>query len=397
MLCYVTPKEHLGLPNAEDVKQGLIAYRIAAHAAWSSSARASERRWSRRRERTGGSRQAARLRRPGWIALGHTPPGRLSTTPPRLLRSDSDVRNRVRSVRDETRATRICLRGVLGRDCGDGLVSDPTGRDGAEPKRTSTQRRDDIRERLVRAGSVRIEDLAGEFGVTVMTVHRDLNVLEGEGWLRKVRGGAILDPAAGIDTSVRHRLTQMSEAKEQIARCALRHVGDADAVMIDDSTTALALCRLLPGQGPLTVITNFLVAINTVAEAPDLDLIALGGSYDSRYAAFHGLQVRDQISRLRADVLFMSTTAVLDGFLYHKSQETILIRHALMKNSGRRILMADHTKFRRRAVHQLAALTDFDLVIVDGGIPEDDLIAMKALGVNVEVAEPSAAGEAAGA
>ena len=33
MLCYVTPKEHLGLPNKEDVKQGLIAYRIAAHAA----------------------------------------------------------------------------------------------------------------------------------------------------------------------------------------------------------------------------------------------------------------------------------------------------------------------------------------------------------------------------
>jgi len=33
MLCYVTPKEHLGLPNAEDVKQGVIAYKIAAHAA----------------------------------------------------------------------------------------------------------------------------------------------------------------------------------------------------------------------------------------------------------------------------------------------------------------------------------------------------------------------------
>jgi phosphomethylpyrimidine synthase len=33
MLCYVTPKEHLGLPNAEDVREGLIAYKIAAHAA----------------------------------------------------------------------------------------------------------------------------------------------------------------------------------------------------------------------------------------------------------------------------------------------------------------------------------------------------------------------------
>ena len=33
MLCYVTPKEHLGLPNRDDVKQGVIAYKIAAHAA----------------------------------------------------------------------------------------------------------------------------------------------------------------------------------------------------------------------------------------------------------------------------------------------------------------------------------------------------------------------------
>jgi phosphomethylpyrimidine synthase len=33
MLCYVTPKEHLGLPNKEDVKEGLITYKIAAHAA----------------------------------------------------------------------------------------------------------------------------------------------------------------------------------------------------------------------------------------------------------------------------------------------------------------------------------------------------------------------------
>lgn len=274
----------------------------------------------------------------------------------------------------------------------DGQVPGP---EGTEERRTSTQRREVIRERLVRAGSVRIDDLARDFGVTVMTVHRDLNVLEAEGWLRKVRGGATLDATAGIDTSVRHRLTQMSEAKEQIARRALQYVDHSDAVMIDDSTTALALSRLLPGQGPLTVITNFLVAINALADASDIDLIALGGSYDSRYAAFHGLQVRDQIAKLRADVLFMSTTAVLDGFLYHKSQETILIRHALMGNSARRILMVDHTKFRRRAVHQLAALTDFDVVIVDAGISEDDLSAMEALGVNVEVAEPLPDGEVA--
>ncbi|MDP9377142.1 MAG: DeoR/GlpR family DNA-binding transcription regulator, partial [Actinomycetota bacterium] len=215
---------------------------------------------------------------------------------------------------------------------------------------------------------MRITELASELGVTAMTIHRDLNVLESQGWLRKIRGGATVDVNAGIDTTVRHRLTVTTEAKEQIARCALQFIDGADAVMLDDSTTALRLAHLLPGRGPLTVITNFLVALNALAEASDIQLIGLGGDYDATYAAFHGLQVRDQIAKLRSDVLFMSTTAVLDGHLFHKSQETILIRHALMASAARRILLVDHTKFRRRAVHQLAPLTDFDAVIVDADI-----------------------------
>jgi DeoR/GlpR family transcriptional regulator of sugar metabolism len=266
--------------------------------------------------------------------------------------------------------------------------------DGDE-RRSSRQRRELIRDRVLKAGSVRITELAAELGVTAMTIHRDLNVLESEGWLRKVRGGATVDATAGIDTSVRHRLTVTIEAKEQIARRALRFLDGADSIMLDDSTTALRLARHLPGRGPLTVITNFLVAINALAEAPDIQLIGLGGDYDATYAAFHGLQVRDQIARLRSDVLFMSTTAVLDGFLYHKSQETILIRHALMASAARRILLVDHTKFRRRAVHQLAPLTDFDAVIVDADIDSEDLRAMRELGAEVHVAEAVPDGEPA--
>ncbi len=267
--------------------------------------------------------------------------------------------------------------------------SDASRPDGPDERRPSRERRELIRDRILQSGAVRISELASELGVTVMTIHRDLNVLESEGWVRKVRGGATVDATAGIDTTVRHRLTATTEAKAQIARCALEYVDGADAIMLDDSTTALQLAHLLPGRGPLTVITNFLVAINALAEASDLQLIALGGNYDATYAAFHGMQVRDQIAKLRSDVLFMSTTAVLDGFLFHKSQETILIRHALMASAARRILLVDHTKFRRRAVHQLAALTEFDAVIVDDGIDSGDLRAMRELGVEVRVAQAS--------
>jgi DeoR/GlpR family transcriptional regulator of sugar metabolism len=265
-------------------------------------------------------------------------------------------------------------------------AADQTSAEGSDERRSSRERRALIRDRILNDGAVRIAELASELGVTVMTIHRDLNVLESEGWLRKVRGGATVDATAGIDTSVRHRLTATIDAKAQVARHAMRHLDGADAVMLDDSTTALQLAHLLPGRGRLTVITNFLVAINALADAQDIHLIGLGGDYDATYAAFHGIQVRDQVAKLRCDVVFMSTTAVLDGFLYHKSQETILIRHALMASAARKVLLVDHTKFRRRAVHQLAPLTDFDAVIVDAGIDPGDLRAMRELGVEVEVA-----------
>jgi DeoR/GlpR family transcriptional regulator of sugar metabolism len=264
-----------------------------------------------------------------------------------------------------------------------------------DDKLTTLNRRELIRDRVVEIGSARIDELADEFGVTPMTIHRDLNVLETQGWVRKVRGGATVDTSALIDTSVRHRLTDRVDEKRDIARCALQYAEGADAVIIDDSTTGLALAQLLPGRGPLTVITNFLLAINKLADKSDIELIALGGSYNAGYGAFHGLQVRDALAKLRADVVFMSTTAILDGHLYHKSQETILIRHAMMAGAARSVLLADHSKFNRRATYQLAAVTEFDVVVVDAGIDEHDLGDLRDRGVDVQVAPPLSAGSAA--
>jgi DeoR/GlpR family transcriptional regulator of sugar metabolism len=267
------------------------------------------------------------------------------------------------------------------------------GEDGAAPARASDRRRALIRDRVIAAGSVRIDDLAHEHDVTVMTIHRDLNALEAEGWLHKIRGGATVDTSALIDTTVRHRLTDKVAEKRAIARVALEHIGKGEVVLVDDSTTALRLAELLPERGPLTVVTNFLMAINALAGKPGIELIALGGSYNATYDAFHGLHVREAVAKLRADVLVMSTTAVLDGFLYHKSEETILIRHAMMAAAARKVLLADHSKFRRRATHQLAPITDFDLVIVDAATDAGDVAGLRDRGVEVEVA-PGAPGAA---
>ena len=256
------------------------------------------------------------------------------------------------------------------------------GSDGAG----SRDRREKIRKRVADEGFVQIKALAETYDVSVMTIHRDLDVLQSKGWLRKIRGGATAQPSAMYHGDVRHRLQAMADAKRQIAGTAADLVSAGASVMIDESTTGLALAELLPARGPLTVITNFLAAVNVLAGKPDIDLIALGGAYYPAYDAFLGLRTCDAIRSLHADVLFLSTTAITNGHCYHQSQETVAVKLALMDSADRRVLLVDHSKFAKNGLHQLAPLTAFDLVIVDSATPEEELAALRARGVPLRVA-----------
>lgn len=250
-------------------------------------------------------------------------------------------------------------------------------------------RREQIRQRVVGEGFVRIEDLAEAFSVSLMTIHRDLDALQTQGWLRKVRGGATAQPSSLHHGDVRHRAQTMVTAKEELAESALELVEPGQSIMVDESTTGLAVARLLPRKGPLTVITNFLWIIKLLADEPGVDLIALGGAYYPAYDAFLGFRTTEAIRSLRADTLFMSTTAVTNGFCYHQSQETVAVKRALMDSVDRRVLLIDHTKFSQTGLHQLAPLTAFDLVIVDPGISPEDLSRLQTQGVPLQVAGES--------
>ncbi|MCO6006858.1 DeoR/GlpR family DNA-binding transcription regulator [Actinoallomurus purpureus] len=247
-------------------------------------------------------------------------------------------------------------------------------------------RREKIRRRVVDEGFVHVKSLAEAYDVSVMTIHRDLDALQSEGWLRKIRGGATAQPSAMYHGDVRHRLQAMAEAKRQLAHTAAGLVSPGASIMIDESTTGLAIAELLPALEPLTVITNFLAAVNLLAGKPGIDLIALGGAYYPAYDAFLGLRTSETIRSLHADVLFMSTTAITNGHCYHQSQETVAVKRALMDSVDRRVLLVDHSKFAKNGLHQLAPLTAFDLVVVDSGTPQDQVAALRTRGVPLHVA-----------
>lgn len=252
-----------------------------------------------------------------------------------------------------------------------------------EQERNPHERQEDIRERILAQGFVRVSELASAHAVSNMTIRRDLDALEEQGWVRKVRGGATAEPSAFYHGDVRHRMQAMNVEKRAIAARAVELVERGQTVMLDESTTGYGLAQLLPSRRPVTVITNFLPSLHLLSRQPGVDLIALGGSYKPSYDAFLGPGTAESVGAMTADLLFASTTAITDGACYHRSQETILVKQALMRAAARKVLLVDHAKFGRRAVHHLAPVDAFDVVVVDTGIDEAHLADLRARDIEV--------------
>jgi DeoR/GlpR family transcriptional regulator of sugar metabolism len=245
------------------------------------------------------------------------------------------------------------------------------------PSLPPPERRERIAEIVLSNESVSARDLAARFDVSVMTVHRDLDELERRGVLRKTRGGATPQPSSLFESNVRYRLAAAKAEKEALARYALSMVEPGQALLLDDATTTLALARLLPGISPLTVITNYLATIQLLHDAPGIRLIVLGGEYFPSHDSFLGIVCEDAISSLRADLFFMSTSAVCNGIAYHQEQEIVAVKRAMLRAATRSILLIDHSKLGKTALHHLAPLTAFDLVVVDDGVDDAGLRALE--------------------
>lgn len=248
------------------------------------------------------------------------------------------------------------------------------------------QRQRAITEAVMSAGAVRIEELAARFDISVMTVHRDLDELEGRGLLRKSRGVATALSSALVESSDVYRASRQLAEKDAIAHAALDFIEPGQAIMLDDSTTTLHLLPHLAAKKPLTVITNTLTIMEELRSANGITMLGLGGQYYNWCSAYMGRITTTTIENLRADLLVMSTSAISDDVAFHQTQETVDVKRAMFESSSRRILLADHTKFERRALHAMLPLAQFDAVIVDAGIDPLHLNRLRDKGINVVVA-----------
>lgn len=280
-------------------------------------------------------------------------------------------------------------RGRRPGDLSDAVVTGSVAFPG-KPRETNRDARQRlITERVVAQGSYSPQELAAEFDVSLMTIHRDLDQLERRGLVRKFHGGVTAQPSGVFESQLAYRMMSRTEEKSAIAQVALRYVEPGMSVMLDDSTSTLHMIPGFSERAPLHVVTSFLAGLRRLTEIAtdaDVTVIGLGGLYDLPHDSFVGMQCIEQIEGIRADALFMSTSAISTTHAFHQEERIVALKRAMLKAATKRYLLVDHTKLERVALHRIVPLEDFDLIITDSGTNPSALTAWDAAGISYEIA-----------
>ncbi|BAS26876.1 DeoR/GlpR family DNA-binding transcription regulator [Limnochorda pilosa] len=260
----------------------------------------------------------------------------------------------------------------------------------------AVERRQRMLELLQKHHQVEVREVSQLLGVTPETVRRDLRLLEEEGILERVHGGArLLVPGQAAPPFSARKVAHLAE-KRAIAQEALRRLEDGDAVALDTGTTVLELARRL-GERHLSVLTYGITLAHELARFPHLRVHVVGGTLYPSEETLVGSEAVGAIRRLRVDKAFMACAGVDAeyGLTVSNSLEAE-VKRALVASAGKVYLLADSSKFRRRGLVSYARLEEIDVVITDEGIDPESAELVRGAGVELIVARTSPGSDHAG-
>lgn len=233
--------------------------------------------------------------------------------------------------------------------------------------------------------AVRVDELCEALSVSPATIRRDLEMLEAEGVLRRVHGGAVGDHTRLEEPLFDDKTRLAGEEKVRIARQAYSHVREGDTVYLDGGSTILELARLLRERTDITVVTNSLRAASELAVSGPR-LILLGGEFRRRSQTIVGTLTRSLLETIYLDTAFMGTIGVTEQGLTTTDPNEAYTKELVMTRAQKVVLLADSTKIGKVSFAHAGNPGDIGLMITDGGANPRFIKKLKKLGVAVEVA-----------
>jgi DeoR/GlpR family transcriptional regulator of sugar metabolism len=259
------------------------------------------------------------------------------------------------------------------------------GLDNRQPA-VPAERRRMILELLRERGSVSVAAVEAQFDVSPMTARRDLALLAEAGHARRTHGGAVLPELAAHEDSFQSRLKQDVEAKLRLAKAVASTLEPNETVFVDSSSSAYYVVKEILDAGlHMTLLTNSVpvMALVASADAPQVDLIGLGGSFRKLTRSFVGAETMRAIESFFADRIVFSVKGIeRQGFLTDPDPHEAEVKRAMIGRARTVALLADAHKFDERGLNVIVPASAIEIAYL-ADPPAGGVRVLEAAGVEV--------------
>lgn len=251
------------------------------------------------------------------------------------------------------------------------------------------ERRDSILDILRESKRITVKELSERLNVSEATLRMDLNQLEKQGKLERTHGGAILiDDMPAVsekETSFSYRKQQNTKEKTLLAEEASKMLSDGDCILLDASSTALELAKVLNSKTlKLTVVTSGVYTALELRDHPTITVILLGGVLRKGSSSLEGLLGASILDEINVDYLFTSAngfskyTGLTDFNVYE-----VELKKRMVEKVNQVVALIDHSKIGKTSIATFAQLDEISLVITNKEIDADFSAVLTEAGVKV--------------
>jgi len=267
-----------------------------------------------------------------------------------------------------------------GRSMSDQVVGAPEGV-------FARERQDEIARLVADNGRARVSELSVRFGVSAVTIRKDLLILEGQDRIVRTHGGAIAPRGTGPEPAfdVRERLQR--DEKTRMGAAAAARVNDGESIVLDASTSALSIARHLTGNRVwhgLTVVTNSIRVASELAGHQGITVLMLGGRVRWEALSVVGPLGDAVFRRVNVQKAFLGAAGfTIEAGLCDAMEEEAQIKRSMVNAARDVYAVVDHTKWGRIASATFCRTDRITGVFTDDKAPADMVAQLEGMGISV--------------
>lgn len=243
------------------------------------------------------------------------------------------------------------------------------------------ERRAQILHLLQKQGQVRVRELSLLFHTSEVTIRNDLNELHQRGLLHRSHGGAMTPGNPIAESSLKDRFGTHTDEKRRIGLAAAAMVNEGETIILDSGTTTQEIAKNIRGKQNLQIITNGVNVAMELLGVRGIQLIIAGGTLRDDSLSIVGHYAEEMLEQFSADKLFLGAAACdLTFGICTPNMAEARVNQAMVRIAQQKILVADSSKFMRRSLCRIVALSEIDIIVTDTGLPDETQEQIRLLG-----------------